>query len=100
MGATERVAARLIAVRMPEAMVNARRSVAKKNAQTKGAPPSQAPLTLMAWHLFLPHVPPPIGPTATSGHGDPLRGHRERRLQSWKSDLHCASLTTKKAAPT
>ena len=52
-GATERVAARLMAVRMPEAIVKERRRVARKNAQTKGYTPSQAHLTLMAWNLCM-----------------------------------------------
>ncbi len=42
-GATERVAARLMAVRMPEAIVKERRRVARKNAQTKGYTPSPSP---------------------------------------------------------
>jgi hypothetical protein len=37
-GATARVASRLIAVRMPEAVVNTRRSIAHKNAKKKGYP--------------------------------------------------------------
>ncbi|HZD95311.1 MAG TPA: IS4 family transposase, partial [Candidatus Sulfotelmatobacter sp.] len=48
LGATEHVAARLIAVRMPEAVVNARRRIARKNAKKKGYTPSPAHLTLMA----------------------------------------------------
>jgi len=47
-GATERVASRLIAVPMPEAIVNARRRIARKNAKKKGYTPSQAHLTLLA----------------------------------------------------
>src|SRR5215216_580278 len=64
-GATERVASRLIAVRMPEAIVHKRRRIARKNAQKKGDTPSQAHLTLMAWHLFITNVPPTIWNTAT-----------------------------------
>ena len=64
-GATERVAARLIAVRMPEAIVNERRRIARKNAKKKGYTPSHAHLTLMAWNLFITNVPPTIWQTAT-----------------------------------
>jgi len=64
-GATERVASRLMAVRMPEAVVNARRRIARKNAKKKGDTPSQAHLTLRAWNLFIPNVPPTIWTTAT-----------------------------------
>ena len=56
-GATERVASRLIAVRMPEAVVTARRRIARKNAKKKGYTPSHAHLTLLAWNLFITNVP-------------------------------------------
>ena len=95
-GATERVAARLIAMRMPEAIVNERRRVAKKHAKKQGDPPAQAHLTLMAWNLFMPNVPPTIWPTATIVHVYPLRWHIELSFQSWKRSLHVASLTTTK----
>jgi Transposase DDE domain len=99
-GATERVAARLIAVRMPEAIVNERRRMARKNAKKKGYTPSQAHLTLMAWNLFITNVPPAIWPTATIVYVYPLRWQIELIFKSWKSYLHLASLTTKKEDPT
>ncbi len=43
-GTTARVASRLIAVRMPEAVGNARRRTARKNAKNKGSTPSPAHL--------------------------------------------------------
>ena len=95
-GATERVAARLMAVRMPEAIVKERRRVARKNAQTKGYTPSQAHLTLMAWNLCMTNVPPTRWRTATIVHVYPLRWPIERMFKSWKSSLHLASLTTQK----
>jgi hypothetical protein len=99
-GATAHVAARLIAVRMPEAVVNARRRIARKNAKKKGYTPSQAHLTLMAWNLFITNVPPTIWTTATVLQVYPLRWQIELIFKSWKSYLHLASLTTKKAEPT
>ena len=72
-GTTARVAARLIAVRMPEAIVNTRRRIARKNAKKKGYTPSQAHLTVMAWNLFMTNVPPTIWKTATSIKVYPLR---------------------------
>jgi len=96
LGATERVAARLMAVRRPEAIVNKRRRIARKNASKKGYTPSQAHLTLMAWHLFMTHVPPTIGNTATIVKVYPLRWQIERIFKSWKSSLHVASITTHK----
>lgn len=85
LGATERVATRLMAVRMPEAIVNERRRVAKKNAKKKGSTPSPAHLTLMAWNLFITNVPPTIWPTATIVHVSPLRWQIELIFKSWKS---------------
>ena len=95
-GTTARVAARLIAVRMPEAIVNARRRIARKNAKKKGYTPSQAHLTVMAWNLFITNVPPTIWKTATIIKVYPLRWQIELIFKSWKSYLHLASLTTKK----
>jgi hypothetical protein len=95
-GATERVAARLIAVRMPEAVVNARRRIARKNVKKKGYTPSQAHLALRAWNLFIPNVPPTIWTTATVTKVYPIRWQIARILKSWKSSLHLAALTTTK----
>jgi hypothetical protein len=57
LGARERVAVRLIAARVPEAVVNARRRKARANAKKRGYTPSQAHLALMAWNLFITNVP-------------------------------------------
>jgi hypothetical protein len=95
-GATARVASRLIAVRMPEAVVNARRRMAHKNAKKKGYTPSQAHLTLMAWNLFITNVPSTIWTTATVPKVYPMRWQIELIFKSWKSSLHLAALTTTK----
>ena len=95
-GAAERVASRLIAVRMPEAVVNARRRVARKNAKKKGYTPSHAHLTLMAWNLFITNVPHTIWKTDTVAKVYPLRWQIELIFKSWKSALHLASMKTKK----
>ena len=83
-GATERVASRLIAGRRPEAGVHARRRSARKNAQKKGDTPSQAPLTLMAWHLLIPHVPPTRWTTVTVTKVSPIRGPSALIVKAWK----------------
>ena len=67
MGATELGPSRLIAVRMPEAIVNERRRSAKKNAKKKGYTPSKAHLHLLSWNLFITNVPQTIWQT------DPVR---------------------------
>jgi hypothetical protein len=95
-GATERVASRLIAVRMPAAVVNARRRIARKNAKKKGYTPSHAHLTLMAWNLFITNVPYTIWKTDTVVTVYPLRWQIELIFKSWKSYLHLAALTTKR----
>ena len=100
LGAKERVAARLIASRVPEAIVNERRRKARKNAKKKGYTPSQAHLTLLAWNLFITNVPPTIWPTETVLKVYPLRWQIELIFKSWKSYLHLASLTTTKADTT
>ena len=87
-GATARVASRLIAVRMPGAVVNAHRSIARKNAKKKGYTPSQAHLTLLSWNLLMTNVPPTIRKTATVTKVYPIRWQIERILKSWKSYLH------------
>lgn len=57
LGAQEQVAVRLIAARVPDAVVNARRRKARQAARKRGHTPSQAHLTLLAWNLFLTNVP-------------------------------------------
>ena len=60
LGTRDRVTTRLIAVRMPEAIVNERRRQARAVAKKRGYTPSQAHLTLLAWKLFIPNVPAPV----------------------------------------
>jgi len=96
LGEKERVAARLIVARVPEAIVNERRRKARKNAKKKGYTPSQAHLTLLAWSLFITNVPPTIWKTETVLKVYPLRWQIELIFKSWKSYLHLASLTTTK----
>ena len=100
LGEKERVASRLIASRVPEAIVNARRRNARKKAQKKGYPPSKAHLTLLAWNLFITNVPPSIWTTDTIGKVYPIRWQIELIFKSWKSYLHLAAITTKKEDPT
>src|SRR5262245_42165694 len=67
LGARDRIAARLIAVRMPEAIVNERRRQARAVAKKRGYTPSQAHLTLVAWNLFITNVPATVWPPQTVG---------------------------------
>lgn len=95
-GTKEQVAARLIAARVPEDVVNARRRAARKNAKKKGYTPSHAHLTLLAWSLFITNVPETIWQTTTVLKVYPIRWQIELIFKSWKSYLHLASLKTTK----
>jgi len=94
LGAYERVPARLIAIRMPEAIVNERRRQAYAAAKKNGYTPSQAHLTLMAWNLFVTNVPATIWSAPTVGIAYSLRWQVELVFRGWKSGLHVATLTT------
>ena len=100
MRAKELVASRLMASRVPEAMVNERRRKAKKHAKKKGYTPSKAHLELLAWSLFLTNVPSTMWKTETIINVYPMRWQVELICKSWKSYLHVASIKTKKATPT
>jgi hypothetical protein len=95
LGAQERVATRLLAVRMPEAVVNERRRQARRHAKKRGHTPSQAHLTLWAWNLFITHVPDPVWTPQTIGKAYSLRWQVALVCKAWKSPLHLATLPTK-----
>jgi hypothetical protein len=94
LGAYERVPARLIALRMPETIVNERRRQAYAVAKKRGYTPSQAYLTLLAWNLFVTNVPAPVWSPQTVGIAYSLRWPVELVFRGWKSGLHVATLTT------
>ena len=95
-GVKERVASRLIASRVPEAVINARRRMARKNAKKKGYTASHAHLALLAWNLFLTNVPQTIWQPPTVLRVYPIRWQGELIFKSWKSYLHVATLKTTK----
>ena len=86
-GAKALVPSRLVAVRMPEPIVNERRSIAKKKAKKKGDRPSQAHRNRLAWNLFISNVPSMMWKTTTGVKAYPIRGHIDLMLKSWKSSL-------------
>ena len=100
LGAQERVACRLVASRVPEPIVNARRRSAYKKAKKKGYPPSKAHLALLAWNLLITNVPHTTWKTAAVLKAYPLRWQIELLFKSWKSYRHVASIKTKKEDPT
>jgi hypothetical protein len=100
LGAQERVACRLVASRVPEHIVNARRRSANTKAKKKGSTPSKAPLTLLAWNLFITKVPQTLWQIPAVLKAYPLRWQIELIFKSWKSYLHLTSIKSKKEAPT
>ncbi len=94
LGTREQVAARLIAVRMPEAIVNARRRQARAVAKKRGYTPSQAHLTLLGWNLFVTNVPDTVWPPQMVGRAYAFRWQVELVFKAWKSGLHLATLTS------
>ena len=88
LGEKERVAARLMASRVPGAIVHERRRHTQKKAQKTGYTPSKAHLTLRAWTLFMANVPPSIWTTDTLGKVSAGRWQRELMCKSGKSELH------------
>jgi Transposase DDE domain len=94
LGAYERISARLVAVRMPDAIVNERRRQAHAAAKKQGYTPSQAHLALLAWNLFITNVPTTVWSTQTIGIAYSLRWQIELVFRAWKSGLHVATLTT------
>jgi len=100
LGAGERLAVRLIAARVPEAVVNERRRKARATAKKRGYTPSQAHLTLLAWHLFITNVPSTVWTPMTICKAYSLRWQVELVFKSWKSDLHLTTLPTKTETPT
>jgi hypothetical protein len=98
LGAKERVAACLVAYRLPESIVNARRRGANKKAKKKGYTPSQAHLQLLAWHRLITNVPRTLWKTETVCKVYPLRWQIELLLKSWKRSLHVDAIKTQKEA--
>src|SRR5262245_11329591 len=94
LGAYERLPTRLIAVRMPDAVVNERRRQAYAAAKKAGYTPSQVPLTLLAWTLFITHVPATVWSPTTVAVAYSLRWQVELVFRAWKSGVHLATLTT------
>jgi hypothetical protein len=94
LGAQERVATRLIALRVPESVVNERRRKARRSAKKRGHTPSQAHLTLLAWNLFITHVPGTVWTSETVWKVYAVRWPVELVCKAWKSHLHLAALPT------
>jgi hypothetical protein len=85
MGAPELGPSRLVAVRRPEAVVNARRRSAQKQAKNTGSLPTKAPVHRWAGHRVIRPVPSTLWQTATVVTGEPRRWHMDLLFPSWQS---------------
>lgn len=95
-GEKERVPSRLIAVRLPDDVVNERRRVAKKTAKKKGYTPTATHLFLLGWNLFITNVPGDIWTPETVIKSYPMRWQIELIFKSWKSHCHLSAINAKK----
>jgi hypothetical protein len=100
LGAREPIVGRLVAARVPDAVVNERRRKARAKAKKRGYTPSQVHLTLLAWTLFIPNVPTTVWTPATVCQAYSLRWQAELVCRSWKSDLPLGSVPTQTPEPT
>ena len=100
LGAREHVPVRLVAARVPDAIVNERRRKARVKAKKRGYTPSRAHLILLAWNLFITNVPTTVWTPTTVCRAYSLRWQAELVFKSWKSDLHLATVPTKTQEPT
>jgi hypothetical protein len=95
-GEADRVPARLIAVRLPDDVVNERRRVARQKAKEKGYTPTDAHLFLLTWNLFITNVPGEIWSPETVVKTYPIRWQIELIFKSWKSHCNLAIINAKK----
>ncbi len=95
-GEADRVPSRLIAVRLPDEIVNKRRRVARQKAKEKGYTPTAAHLFLLGWNLFITNVPDDIWASETIVKVYPIRWQIELIFKSWKSHCHLAAINAKK----
>lgn len=86
MGKTHRLACRLIAWRVPEAVADKRRARLRKKAQKKGRSPSARALALCAWTLLLTNAPATLLSVAEASVLARLRWQIELLFKLWKSD--------------
>ena len=95
-GEKERVPSRLIAVRLPDEIVNELRRMARKKAKEKGYTPTEAHLFLLGWNLFITNVPGEVWTPETIIKAYPIRWQIELIFKSWKSHCHLAAINAKK----
>ena len=93
---TERVAARLVAYPVPEALANERRRKAKANRDRRTTP-SADKLYLLGWNIFVTNVPSAVWPMAALQPIYRLRWRIEIIFKAWKSHLRLRELNCRTA---
>ena len=86
-GVKERVAVRLVAVPVPEAVANQRRRKAKSNRDRRCHPSKQC-LMLMGWQIFITNVDRSVWDTTTATTLYGIRWRIEIIFKAWKSHFH------------
>ena len=94
LGTRDGIVTRLLALRMPEALVSERRRQAYAVAKKRGDTPAPRHLTLLAWTLFIPNGPATVWPPQTVGVVYSFRWQIALVFKAWKRGLHLATVTT------
>jgi hypothetical protein len=86
-GSARPVPCRIIAVRLPQEVVDRRRQRAQDNARRKGRTLSARHLALLAWNIFLTNVPATLLNAEQVAHLYPVRWQVELVFKLWKSEF-------------
>jgi len=86
-GASQRLPCRLIAVRLPQEMVDRRRQRAHADARRKGRTVSDRHLALLAWNVFISNVPTTMLSAQQVAQLYPVRWQVELVFKLWKSEF-------------
>lgn len=86
-GASQRLPCRLIAVRLPQEMVDRRRQRARADARRKGRTVSDRHLALLAWNVFISNVPATMLSAQQVAQLYPVRWQVELVFKLWKSEF-------------
>jgi hypothetical protein len=86
-GANQRLPCRLVAVRLPQAVVDRRRQRAHADARRKGRTVSDRHLALLAWNVFISNVPATMLSAQQVAQLYPVRWQVELVFKLWKSEF-------------
>jgi len=86
-GSVHPIPCRIIAVRLPQAVVDRRRQRAQENARRKGRTLSAHHLALLAWNVFMTNVPATLLTAEQVAQLYPVRWQVELVFKLWKSEF-------------